>query len=188
MILTKNIFDVTLYQLFLYILSKTVFIFELRCWYWWRCQWWPQSGAVVRRCSVKELFLEISQNSQQNTCARVSFLIKLQEHHLLQNTSGGCFCPMPIFLSDCAFSIMSNKMSKLYTLHVPKFQQCTKHFCALIHLTKKKKKKIGLYGMSCDSPSSFNSVYLETILKLLDPQWQQYRTFKDACRNTIKTE
>ena len=34
--------------------------------------------AVVQRCSVKKLFLEISQNSQKNTCARVSFLIKLQ--------------------------------------------------------------------------------------------------------------
>ena len=32
--------------------------------------------AVVQRCSVKK-FLEISQNSQENTCARVSFLIKL---------------------------------------------------------------------------------------------------------------
>ena len=31
-----------------------------------------------RRCSVKKVFLEISQNSQENTCARVSFLIKLQ--------------------------------------------------------------------------------------------------------------
>ena len=31
-----------------------------------------------QRCSVKKLFLEISQNSQGNTCARVSFLIKLQ--------------------------------------------------------------------------------------------------------------
>ena len=30
------------------------------------------------RCSVKKLFLEISQNSQENSCARVSFLIKLQ--------------------------------------------------------------------------------------------------------------
>ena len=28
--------------------------------------------------SVKKVFLEISQNSQENTCARVSFLIKLQ--------------------------------------------------------------------------------------------------------------
>ena len=34
--------------------------------------------AVARRCSVKKMFLEISQNSQGNTCARVSFLIKLQ--------------------------------------------------------------------------------------------------------------
>ena len=34
--------------------------------------------AVSRRCSVKKVFLEISQNSQKNTCARVSFLIKLQ--------------------------------------------------------------------------------------------------------------
>ena len=33
---------------------------------------------VVRRCSVKKMFLETSQNSQENTCAGVSFLIKLQ--------------------------------------------------------------------------------------------------------------
>ena len=29
--------------------------------------------AVVQRCSVKKVSLEISQNSQENTCARVSF-------------------------------------------------------------------------------------------------------------------
>ena len=34
--------------------------------------------AVVQRCSVKNVFLGISQNSQENTCARDSFLIKLQ--------------------------------------------------------------------------------------------------------------
>ena len=34
--------------------------------------------AVSQRCSVKLVLLEISQNSQENTCARVSFLIKLQ--------------------------------------------------------------------------------------------------------------
>ena len=33
---------------------------------------------VVERCSVKNVFLEISQNSQESTCARVSFLIKFQ--------------------------------------------------------------------------------------------------------------
>ena len=34
--------------------------------------------AVVQRCSVKQVFLEISQNSQENTCTRVSVLITLQ--------------------------------------------------------------------------------------------------------------
>ena len=34
--------------------------------------------AVAQWCSVKKLLLEISQNSQKNTCARVSFLTKLQ--------------------------------------------------------------------------------------------------------------
>ena len=31
-----------------------------------------------RSCSVRKVFLEISQNSLKNTCARASFLIKLQ--------------------------------------------------------------------------------------------------------------
>ena len=72
--------------------------------------------AVTRRCSIKKVFLEISQNSQENTYTRVSFLIKLQdsacnfikkdcgtsflvnfeknfnETFFLQNTSSGCFC------------------------------------------------------------------------------------------------
>ena len=34
--------------------------------------------AVAQGCSVKKVFLEILQNSQENTCARVSFSIKLQ--------------------------------------------------------------------------------------------------------------
>ena len=33
--------------------------------------------AVARRCFVKKVFLEILQNSQENNCVRVSFLIKL---------------------------------------------------------------------------------------------------------------
>ena len=33
---------------------------------------------VVRKCSVKKVFLEVLQNSKENTCARASFLIKLQ--------------------------------------------------------------------------------------------------------------
>ena len=33
--------------------------------------------AVAQRCSVKSVSLEISQNLQESTCARISFLIKL---------------------------------------------------------------------------------------------------------------
>ena len=32
-----------------------------------------RSEAVAQRCSVKKVFLEMSQNSQENTCARVFF-------------------------------------------------------------------------------------------------------------------
>ena len=32
-----------------------------------------ESEALIQRCSVKKVFLKISQNSQENTCARVSF-------------------------------------------------------------------------------------------------------------------
>ena len=40
-------------------------------------QEYPCIKAAVERCSVKKVLLEISQNSQENTCAKVSFIIKL---------------------------------------------------------------------------------------------------------------
>ena len=79
--------------------------------------WTDHSEAVAQRCSVKKMFLQLLQNSQENTCARVSFLIKLQTSvrnfikketlalvlscqfceifnnaFFLQTTSAGCFC------------------------------------------------------------------------------------------------
>ena len=36
------------------------------------------SEVVVRRCSVTKVFLEISQNSQENICASDSFSIKME--------------------------------------------------------------------------------------------------------------
>ena len=36
--------------------------------------------AVVQRCSVKNVLLEISQNSQENTCARVSLSVTRVQH------------------------------------------------------------------------------------------------------------
>ena len=75
------------------------------------------SEAVVWGCSVEKMFLEILQNSQENTCTRAFFLKKIAGHKpatllkkwpwhrcfpvnfakllrtpFLQNTSGGCFC------------------------------------------------------------------------------------------------
>ena len=44
--------------------------------------------AVARGCSVKQVSLEISQNSQESTCVRVSFLILLQSSG--QRCSDGC--------------------------------------------------------------------------------------------------
>ena len=37
-----------------------------------------QGSQAARGCSIRKVFLKISQNSQENTCDRVSFLIKLQ--------------------------------------------------------------------------------------------------------------
>ena len=37
----------------------------------------PTSRSSYRRCFIKKVVLKISQNSQENTCARVSFLLNL---------------------------------------------------------------------------------------------------------------
>ena len=46
--------------------------------YWDQRRYEKLSEAATRGVLYKEVFLEILQNSQENTCARVSFLIKLQ--------------------------------------------------------------------------------------------------------------
>ena len=43
----------------------------------WVCNY-QNIEAVVKVFCKKKMFLEISQNSQENTCANASFLIKLQ--------------------------------------------------------------------------------------------------------------
>ena len=49
------------------------------------------SEAVAQRCSVKKVFLEISQNSQENTYARVSFLITLRGNFIEKRLWHRCF-------------------------------------------------------------------------------------------------
>ena len=49
------------------------------------------SEAVARRCSVEKVYCKIPQNSQENTCSRVSFFNKVNK--LYQKRDSGCeFC------------------------------------------------------------------------------------------------
>ena len=50
--------------------------------------------AAIRGVLCKKVFLKISQNSQENTCAKVSFLIKLQvwqKNHFYRTPLDDCF-------------------------------------------------------------------------------------------------
>ena len=53
--------------------------------------------AVAQRYSVKKVFLEIRQNSQENTCTRVSFSIKLQASGLQLYGTGVFLCILSNF-------------------------------------------------------------------------------------------
>ena len=55
-----------------------------------------------RLCSMKKVFLEISQNSQENTCARVSFLIKFQLYWK-RDSSTGVFLPILLSFKNTFF-------------------------------------------------------------------------------------
>ena len=77
-------------------------------------------------CFVKKMFLEISQNSQENTCVRVSFLLKKRPWHrcfplnfakflrtpFLQSTSGGCFCK---FLNKILYNLKNQLKENVET-------------------------------------------------------------------------
>ena len=75
------------------------------------------SETVVRKCSVREVFLEISPNSQENACVRVSFLIKLQ-------ASGGCFC----HLLKC-FDILYGNIIYKMQIEMSNFIQVSASLC-----------------------------------------------------------
>ena len=61
---------------------------------------WPCGSQIVKkkrrtshqRFSVKNVFIEILQNSQENTCARVSFLIKVIWHYVKKTLAQVFFC------------------------------------------------------------------------------------------------
>ena len=76
--------DFTKTQKSRYIENKT-FLLQMKKFIYYRSsatllqkRYFSGGKAVVRRCSVKQVFLEIFQKSQENICSWVSFLIKLQ--------------------------------------------------------------------------------------------------------------
>ena len=75
--------------------------------------------AVTNTCSVKKMFLEISQNSQENTCDRVSCLIKLLASGFSYRTLTFQFWLLQRFFYNISFSITIWKkcMKDLKTLN-----------------------------------------------------------------------
>ena len=77
------------------------------------------SEAVVRSCSVKKVFLKMLQNSQENTCARVSFLIKLQASGvflwILQHLKNTFFYRTPLVAAS-VFYIFVQMAESVYLL------------------------------------------------------------------------
>ena len=78
----KNFAMFTTKQLFWRFFSIKLQLFRsvhisCECWDIFRNNYFEEyrPEAVAQRCSAKKLFLEISQNSQKNICARASFLI-----------------------------------------------------------------------------------------------------------------
>ena len=96
-------------------------------------------AAVVQTCSVKKVFLKTSQISQENTCARVSFLINLQATEILAQVFSCEFCEIfkkTFFIEHFrrltwSFSfdkvLNSSKPAISYQLLCVKFQYDTEH-------------------------------------------------------------
>ena len=70
----------------------------------------------------KKVFLEISQNSQENTCTRASFLIKLQATTLVAASSPISLSPeFSLYLSENIETISKNKQTTTTATNQDKF-------------------------------------------------------------------
>ena len=74
-----------------------------------------------QRCSLKKTFVKISQNSQENTCARVSFLInflKKETLALMFPMNFDNFLGTPVLQHKARSLLLDYYSFKLPTLHV----------------------------------------------------------------------
>ena len=112
---------------------------------WWSVKsptvWLFSPEAVAQRCFVNKVFLKISQNSQENTCARVSFLIKMQSWGLQlyskrDSGTGTCeFCK--ISKNTCSYRTPPKAASISPTFRIKSFLKIFRLKCRLIHETLK---------------------------------------------------
>ena len=96
-----------------------------------------QTEAVVQRCSIKQVFLKIWQNSQENTCARVSFLIKLQAEAQAQVFScefceffkNICFHKKPTVAASVQTNFTYQNMNACVCVNDRRKSSCSHKFC-----------------------------------------------------------
>ena len=84
--------------------------------------------AVVRRCSVRKMFLEILQNSQENTCARV-FLNKVVGLRNFAKFKGNHLC-QSLFLNKvaaCNF-IKKETLTQVFSFEFREISKNTFHY------------------------------------------------------------
>ena len=98
------------------------------------------SEGVAQRCSVKKMFLEISHNSQENTCPRVSFLLKLQVLAFIKKET----LAHVLSCEFCKISKITLFTEQLRWLPVSLLLLCQKRlkYAAIIYLFKVKNKSI----------------------------------------------
>ena len=79
------------------------------------------SDAVAQRCFVKKVFLEISQNSQENNCARISFFPQVF-NFIKKRTLAQVFSCEFYEISQNTFSYRTPPWLLLHPLRFLKFQ------------------------------------------------------------------
>ena len=86
--------------------------------------WYPE--AVVRKCSVKRVFLNILQNSEENNCARALFSTKLRGDYCRKEIAAHVFsykiCEIfkNIFLKEhLRMTVLDMKFFKQFFTHIP---------------------------------------------------------------------
>ena len=85
--------------------------------------------AVAQTCSVKKMFLEILQNSQENTCAKVFFIKKEALAQLLscefcEISKNTFFYRTPLVVASLhTYNLISRLLGVKYTIHLNGFSQ-----------------------------------------------------------------